>query len=53
MSESNPPAANRGAKVNAGSGDLLIVPRLVLVADEHPEGADAAWLSALLLAGVA
>jgi hypothetical protein len=53
MTKGDPPAGNRGAKVDTGSGDSRSVPPLVVVADEHPEQADAEWLTTLLLVGAA
>jgi len=50
MTKDDPPAGNRGAKVDTGSGDTAMLPRLVLVAGGHPEVHDARWLSDLLQA---
>jgi hypothetical protein len=49
MTKNDPPAGNRGAKVDTGSGDTAMLPRLILVADDAPAG-DALWLTGLLLA---
>jgi hypothetical protein len=49
MSESNPPAGNRGVNVNASGGDIAMLPRLILVADDAPAD-DALWLTDLLAA---
>jgi hypothetical protein len=53
VKENDRPAANRAANVSASSGDSRSVPPLVVVADEHPEQADAAWLTTLLLVSAA
>jgi hypothetical protein len=51
VKENDRPAVDRAANVSASSGDSCSVTPLVVVADEHPEQADAAWLSSLLLVG--